>query len=1090
MQSLKHLLSLLIFFALSISGNYAQNYIEIGTGTVQNTMPIYSSWNYSWSSLIYKQADLGTAKSITKIGLNCTNGPKTVTNQKLYVKLTSNNVFAAANYEDPTNNGYTLVFQGDLTFVTGWNEITLTTPIAYDGVKNLIIHWENRWGTSYGPQFNSTTSIINDNKNCGNDVTFPPLSQTGYLNPYPGSLANMRFYYASSGPATPFNPIPADNATVVSIATNLTWSLGTNTSSYDLYFGTDPQNLALVVNNASATAGTYSYTPSGLLADSTMHYWKVVAKNGSQQEISPIWKFKTEVVIDQFPYYQGFEDSTIFHTYPLISAWVNEPEFSWYEYDTLQHSGLACAKTSYYNSSNQAILRSPKVLLPPNYSISYYWQNSNANKVAGHDTTYFEITTNGGQSWIKLDNLCPASSSPVYAQRTHDLTPYAGNNFFFRFRHVTDNSGSACNVFLDDIAITEAAQSAQIQLGASQVTFPELYVNGTTKKKVAISNPGSVNLVITSVTATAPFSCTYNNTILPGHTDSLTIISNATTAGSFTSNLTVHVQGNYTGNNVIALLGNVLADNAELFEQFDASTQIPQHWNKIASGTDPNNSISVMASAEAYSLPNIANMKNANDSVSPLIFITPGLTNFTDHELSFYAKKGNDPSNLNLIVGLMNDPYDANSFVAVQTVALTSQHTLFTVSFSTANTKPYVAFRHGENKKNTMVWLDDVKWAAVVPANPPAPAICTYPSNSAANVDIMMPARYVIWSGGGGSPEGYKLSIGTNNPPTNILNNANLGDTVVYQIPQMLNYSTTYYWKIVPYNVNGDATNCPVWSFTTMADPTITQYPFTQNFDALVQGSAFFYAPFLMGYTYPPGWSVVSQGNQVMSWSVIANTANQPYNAHTAPNAMSMGYNNSLAMDEWLFTAPLTLTTGYKYDLSFFYKAANSGSPTAEKMEVKVGTYRDPLNMTSGQIFNNNNISSLVYTQGSGIFIPPSAGIYYFGFHGYSDAGQYRLFVDDVTINAVPLTGINPGTNTENLVVYPNPCKGELNIQLSNIPRENTTLEILDLTGKCIHMQLLKQIETKLMLPSIKPGLYLLKVSSDGIIHCQRFVVE
>ncbi|MBK7028550.1 MAG: hypothetical protein IPH45_04820 [Bacteroidales bacterium] len=243
-----------VFLILS-SVSFGQNYVEIGTGTVSNTMPVYSYWNYSWSALIYNQSALGEAKSITKIGLNCTNGPKTVTNQKIYFKLSSNSTFAAANYEDPLNTGYTLVFQGDLTFQTGWNEITLLTPIPYDGIQNIIFHWENRWGTSYGPVFNFTTSVINDNKNCGNDVNFPPPSQTGYLNPYPSSLANMRFYYAGSGPATPTNPIPADNATVVSIATDLNWTLGANTTHYDLFFGTDPQNLPMVVNNAPAIPG-------------------------------------------------------------------------------------------------------------------------------------------------------------------------------------------------------------------------------------------------------------------------------------------------------------------------------------------------------------------------------------------------------------------------------------------------------------------------------------------------------------------------------------------------------------------------------------------------------------------------------------------------------------------------------------------------------------------------------------------------------------------------------------------------------------------------------------------------------------------
>ncbi|MEI6061000.1 MAG: BACON domain-containing carbohydrate-binding protein, partial [Bacteroidota bacterium] len=456
-----------IFSSFVVKSTISQNYVEIGTGVIENTMPIYSSWNYSWSDLVYNHTDLGAAKTITKIGLNCTNGPKTVTNQKMYVKLSSNTIYATAGFEDPISNGYTLVYDGSLTFVNGWNEIILTSPIVYDGVQNILIHWENRWGTSYGPKFLSSASTINNNKNCGNDATFPLPGQNGYLNPYPSSLTNMRFYYTSSGPATPTNPVPADNAIVVSVDTDLSWTLGANTTNYDLYFGTDPLNLPLVVNNAAAIAGINTYTVPGLLSDSAMHYWRVIAKNGSQQEPSPIWKFKTEVVIDQFPYYEGFEDSLVFHTYPVTSAWVISPDVSWYEYNVNPHSGLLCAKSSFYNSSNSAVLRSPKVILPAGYSISYFWRNTSANKVAAHDTTYAEVSVNGGITWLKIDTLAPLTQNASYIQRTHNLNSYAGNNFYFRFRHTTDNSGSACNVYLDDISIFQSGAAATLAVTPS-----------------------------------------------------------------------------------------------------------------------------------------------------------------------------------------------------------------------------------------------------------------------------------------------------------------------------------------------------------------------------------------------------------------------------------------------------------------------------------------------------------------------------------------------------------------------------------------------------------------------------------------------
>ena len=521
------LLTALTFHATS------QNYVEIGSGIVSNSMPVYSSWNYSWSSLIYNHADLGTAKSIIKIALNCINGPKTVTNQKIYFKLTSNSVFANANYEDPLNNGYTLIYQGDLTFVTGWNEITLSTPIPYDGIQNIAIHWEDRWGNTYGPNFNSTSSTIFNNKNCGNDTNFPPPSQTGYLNPYPNSLTNMRFYYNGTGPVTPFNPNPADNATVVSVATSLSWQLGANTTSYDLFFGTNPLSLTQVVSNVPVSApGTFSYTPPSLLADSTFHYWKVIAKNATQQESSPVWKFKTEVVIDQFPYTQGFEDSTVFNTFPVQSAWVITPDFSWYQYNANQHSGLLCAKSFWYTSGNEAILRSPKVLLPANHAISFYWRNTTANKVSNHDTTYFEVTGNGGMTWIKVDTLSPPTVNASYVQRIHNLNAFAGNNCYFRFRHRTDNSSSAANVYLDDISIYQVGGSPTLSVTPSNqnVASPA----GSTQ--FTVTSNSSWNVVSNQTWCTVTPSGTGNGTLTANFTEN-------TTGSQRVANITVTVSG-------------------------------------------------------------------------------------------------------------------------------------------------------------------------------------------------------------------------------------------------------------------------------------------------------------------------------------------------------------------------------------------------------------------------------------------------------------------------------------------------------------------------------------------------------------------
>lgn len=89
------------------------------------------------------------------------------------------------------------------------------------------------------------------------------------------------------------------------------------------------------------------------------------------------------------------------------------------------------------------------------------------------------------------------------------------------------------------------------------------------------------------------------------------------------------------------------------------------------------------------------------------------------------------------------------------------------------------------------------------------------PANAATNVS----SNVLSWTAGAGSPTGYKLYLGTDAAATNMVNGTDLGNVLTYTIGTPLTAGTTYYWKLVPYNANGDATGCSVWSFTTATAP-------------------------------------------------------------------------------------------------------------------------------------------------------------------------------------------------------------------------------------------------------------------------------
>lgn len=300
------------------------------------------------------------------------------------------------------------------------------------------------------------------------------------------------------------------------------------------------------------------------------------------------------------------------------------------------------------------------------------------------------------------------------------------------------------------------------------------------------------------------------------------------------------------------------------------------------------------------------------------------------------------------------------------------------------------------------------KWAPASIIIPPC--IVVTPADGATNIAL---TSNLHWLSGGGIVTGYKVYLGTDNPPTNITNGLQQTATTYNPVADF-SFLTVYYWKIVPFNDNGEALDCPVWSFTSMPDPTVTIYPHSENWDSVT-------AP-----AVPTSWTVINANNDAHTW--VSNSSN-PF---SAPNSLRCSYNTSSAipMDDWIISPPLTLEAGNYYKIQFYYKAHNSSFP--EKLEIKFGASNTVASLST-QIFNNDNITNTTYASGEAYLPPTTGGIYYFGFHGYSDASMYYLFIDDVVI-----THINPVFNPpRNLIA----ASGSNSINLSwQIPLESVPL--------------------------------------------------
>jgi hypothetical protein len=130
-----------------------------------------------------------------------------------------------------------------------------TQPWAYDWGRD---HFDRKW------------------KNLG------PVPETEDFEPLP--------------PDTPVNKGPADAAQNQPLSVTLKWNGGWWAHRYDLYVGTDPANLTLVLDDVTKdpSSSGQSHVISGL-AEGTTYYWRVVGRTmANLEKASPVWSFRTQ----------------------------------------------------------------------------------------------------------------------------------------------------------------------------------------------------------------------------------------------------------------------------------------------------------------------------------------------------------------------------------------------------------------------------------------------------------------------------------------------------------------------------------------------------------------------------------------------------------------------------------------------------------------------------------------------------------------------------------------------------------------------------------------------------------------------------
>lgn len=117
-------------------------------------------------------------------------------------------------------------------------------------------------------------------------------------------------------------------------------------------------------------------------------------------------------------------------------------------------------------------------------------------------------------------------------------------------------------------------------------------------------------------------------------------------------------------------------------------------------------------------------------------------------------------------------------------------------------------------------WTDNRSGTALTYVSPfttptePNPATNPFPVNNTANVK---PFTSLHWSDPNSRATYFRLYLGTDNPPTNIINGVFVQDTF-YTPGDDLDFQEQYFWKVKSYNSYGDAES-ETWSFSVEPQP-------------------------------------------------------------------------------------------------------------------------------------------------------------------------------------------------------------------------------------------------------------------------------
>jgi hypothetical protein len=572
------------------------------------------------------------------------------------------------------------------------------------------------------------------------------------------------------------------------------------------------------------------------------------------------------------------------------------------------------------------------------------------------------------------------------------------------------------------IAVNADVQSedAEIEVTPESIDFTEMVIGENTDYKTfTITNGGETSYTIQEVNIDNEDDFEFNLTSeLPQEISDnefgVTVRFTPQTTGDKTATLTVVTSA---GNKTFTVSGTALNEGM-IWESFEDENIFPAAgWTTIDVDGDEHSwhswSGSYARTGNRFAQSNSGSMWG-QDYDPDNWMITPKLSVRSGDKFIYYVRPMNpaitgDTYEVSLsTTGNSATDFTVQLFTENVTAEIWAQREIDLSAY--AGQEVYIGFHHINNDDDCYSFaIDDVFMPPVVSNNVPAVTELVFPEDDQEYIYGMTSLSWVSTA----YATGYKLSVGTDNPPTNILDNEDIGNVVSKAIHN-LDPETTYFWKVTPYNANGDAANAPIWQFTTDEFDEYTQ-PYSNNFNDCTS------MPF-----FPLGWTdfkgLIDETNTELSVNTFAGWVTSNFANLDAPN-------KALAIDlygdevnNWAITPTIDLgsdaSVDYQVRFDMAYNRTSNSEPgiwgADDKVALVIST-DNGITWSSSNILEvwnqNNSISSI--GQPCAVELSGYSGKIRLAFYAEStnEIGSGEIFIDNFVVGEQidePLINILP----------------------------------------------------------------------------------